>query len=305
MLRPDVWGRIYGERVVQLTPGASLQNAIAALEETSRSASNILGAGMPVDRLNEYRSWSTRQIRSLTGQLMPAAIEELVATRRHWLIQSLDPIAYGVPAMGELVDLEIATCIEAANTAVKELRSQAEAWSRWRGSGVAGVPYPAIVLDTNVLLRHAETLIDVPWNLGLNLFPHQAIALGIPMIVVEELDRLKDSNGVMYLGEEKLAVRTLARKALRSLDTVFQPGYLNWQIRERKGDGMLPGELHAILMTDDLQHTRLRDADLEIIDQAIRLRPFTADVALATYDQSMIFRARSAGLKAFRPTEET
>lgn len=236
---------------------------------------------------------------------MPASIEELVATRRHWLLQSLDPVAYGVPAVGELVDLEIASCVEAINAAVKELRGQAGAWSRWRGSGVAGIPFPAVVLDTNVLLRHAEELIDIPWNVGLNIFPHEAIALGIPMVVVEELDRLKDSNGVMYIGEEKLAVRTLARKALRSLDKVFQAGYLNWQIRERgAADMQLPGELHAILMVDDLPHARMRDADLEIIDQAIRLRPFTADVALATYDQAMIFRARSAGLKAFRPTEE-
>ncbi|WP_308465063.1 PIN domain-containing protein [Rathayibacter soli] len=292
--------------MVQLVPGASLQSAIAALEETSRTASNIFGAGMPVDRLNEYRTWSTRQIRSLTGHLTSASIEELVATRRHWLLQSLDPIAYGVPAVGELVDLELATSREATGTAVKDLRGRADVWSKWAGTGVAGAPFPAVVLDTNVLLRHAESLIDVPWHLGLNVFPHVDIALGIPMIVVEELDRLKDSNGVMYIGEEKLAVRTLARTVLRSLDKVFQAGYLNWQIRQRCAGGMqLAGELHAILMVDDLHHERMRDADLEIIDQAIRLRPFTADVALATYDQAMIFRARNAGLKAFRPIEES
>ncbi|WP_054682159.1 PIN domain-containing protein [Microbacterium sp. No. 7] len=261
---------------------------------------------MPVDRLNEYRTWSTRQIRSLTGQLMPASIEELVASRRHWLLQSLDPIAYGVAAVGELVDLEVTSCIEAVSAALKDLRGQADVWSKWREHGIAGKPYAAVVLDTNVLLRHSENLIDIPWNVGLNIFPHEAIALGIPMVVVEELDRLKDSNGAMYLGDEKLAVRTLARKALRSLDTVFKAGYLNWQIRERGAGGMqLPDELHAILIVDDLHHTRTRDADLEIMDQAIRLRPFTSNVALATYDQAMIFRARSAGLKAFRPTEDS
>lgn len=293
--------------MVQLKPGTTAPAGIAALEDASRSANNIVGAGgVPIDRLNAYRPWSSQQIRALSHHLTTSAVDELVATRRYWLLQSLDPIAYGLPAIGELVDLELAECIAAIDQAAAELRNQARAWSEWRGLNIDGSPFHAVVLDTNVLLRHSESLIDIPWNVGLNVFPHVTIALGVPMVVVEELDRLKDSNGAMYVGDEKLAVRTLARQALRTLDRVFQAGYLNWQIRQRRrGEDRLYGELHAILMIDDLHHARLADADLEIIDQAIRLRPFTAEVALATYDQAMIFRARSTGLKAFRPTDES
>jgi hypothetical protein len=60
--------------------------------------------------------------------------------------------------------------------------------------------------------------------------------------------------------------------------------------------------LNAVLMIDDHRQPRLPDADLQIIDHALRLRPFTIDVAIATYDQSMIFRARAAGLTGFKPT---
>ncbi|MGU3645179.1 PIN domain-containing protein [Microbacterium sp. C23T] len=292
--------------MVHLKPGTTAPAAIAALEEAARSANNLLGAGRTaIDLLSTYRSWSSQQIRSLSSHLTSDSVNDLVATRRYWLIQSLDPIAYGLPAVGELVGLEVTECVNALTEAAKSLQAQASVWSQWRGLGLPGAPFHAVVLDTNVLLRHCDTLIDIRWNVGLNIFPHETIALGIPMVVVEELDRLKDSNGVMYLGEEKLAVRTLARAALRSLDKVFQAGYLNWQIRQSGGSGDgFRGELHAILIVDDLNHARLPDPDLEIIDQAIRLRPFTADVALTTYDQAMIFRARSAGLKAFRPTEE-
>ncbi len=54
-------------------------------------------------------------------------------------------------------------------------------------------------------------------------------------------------------------------------------------------------------MLEDLDHARLPGNDAEIIDSALRLRPYTADVAVATYDRSMLFRARNAGLKAFKP----
>ena len=168
------------------------------------------------------------------------------------------------------------------------------------------MPHHAVVLDTSVLLRHADELIEIEWNRGLNVFPHVTIALGIPMVVVDELDRLKASNASMSIDGEKHATRTLARRALKSLDTVFRGGYLGRLVRQRGTTGVNSfADLHAILIIDDPNQKRLGDADLEIIDQAVRLRPFTADVALATSDQAMIFRARSAGPKAFKPKEES
>lgn len=292
--------------MVQLRPDTTASIAIAALEVAARTGAEVVGAGgAAIDRLNAYRPWSTRQIHALAGQLTSSSVDELIATRRYWLIHSLDPIAYGLPAVAELVDLELSECVSALERALKDLRAKADIWSQWTGANTVGRPFHAVILDTNVLLRHSESLVDIPWNVGLNVFPHEPIALGVPMVVVEELDRLKDSNGAMYLGDEKLAVRTLARQALRSLDKIFQAGYLNWEIRQRGRSGeQLHGELHANLIVDDLHQPRLPDADLEIIDQAIQLRPFTADVAIASYDQAMIFRARSERLTAFKPTSE-
>lgn len=304
-VRCDLAGARYGEQVVQLKPGAAAAAAIAAIAEASRTASNILGTGgSSVDRLNAYRPWSSQHIRALAAHVTAASLDELVSTRRYWTLQSLEPAAYGLPALGGLVDLELSTCVEALDAAARSLDARSNMWSSWRGQGIPGTPHHAVVLDTNVLLRHADELIDIEWNRGLNVFPHVTIALGIPMVVVEELDRLKDSNASMFIAGEKHATRTLARQALKSLDRTFQGGYLDWLVRQRGTDANSFADLHAILMIDDLHQTRLGDADLEIIDQALRVRPFTADVALATYDQAMIFRARSAGLRAFKPTDE-
>lgn len=291
--------------VVQLKPGSDAQAAIAALTEASRTAQNILGsASSAIGMLNTYRPWSSRQIRALSEHLTVAAVDEIVTTRRYWTLQSIDPAAYGLPALAELLELEVSSCIDAMDAAVSTLKGHLSAWSRWRGNNVPGVPFHAVVLDTNVLLRHHEALVDIAWNVGLSIFPHESIGLGVPMVVVEELDRLKDSNASMFIHGEKHATRTLARQALKSLDKVFRGGYLNWQLRDRGDSAKLHGELHAILMVDDLHHARLPEADLEIIDQALRLRPFVQNVALATYDRSMIFRAQNSGLKAFRPTED-
>ena len=305
--RPHVASARYGERVVHLKPGATAPAAIAALKEASRTASNILGAGgASIDRLNAYRPWSSQQLRALAAHVTADSLDDLLATRRYWTLQSLEPAAYGVPALGDLVDLELSARIDALDEAAQSLSSRMDRWSSWRGQGIPGAPHHAVVLDTNVLLRHAHELIEIEWSRGLDILPHVTIALGIPMVVVDELDRLKDSNASMFIDGEKQATRTLARRALKSLDTVFRGGYLDWLVRQQGTTGANSfADLHAILMVDDPNQTRLGDADLEIIDQAVRLRPFTADVALATYDQAMIFRARSAGLKAFKPTEES
>lgn len=230
-------------------------------------------------------------------------MDELLTTQRHWLLLSLDTKSFGAPEIGELVDLEISERISALDVAAGEVRARAGAWSEWRGLNLDGNPLPAIVLDTNVLLRHSHELIELPWNQGVEVFPHVPIVLGVPIAVVEELDKLRHKNDFMYTGDERVPVRDLAGRALKELDRIFQSGYLSWRIRERRSQGdQLLSELHAALMVDDLAHARLPEPDAEIIDQALRLKPYTAKVALATYDRAMSFRAQAAGLKTFRPT---
>lgn len=301
--RAAVVARLYRGRVAQLRPDSTAAHAVAALSEASRGARDILGAGLvPVDRLSRYRIWSSQQVCALSAHLTPSSMNDLVTTQRHWLLLSLDTKSLGGPEVGELVDLEINDRIAALDDAASEVRARAGAWSEWRGPNLDASPRPAVVLDTNVLLRHSHELVELPWSQGLEVFPHVPITLGIPIAVVEELDKLRHKNDFMYTGDDRVPVRDLAGRALKELDRMFQSGYLNWQIRERRSEGsQLLSELHAALMVDDLTHARLPEPDAEIIDQTLRLKPYTAKVVLATYDRAMAFRAQAAGLKTFRP----
>lgn len=187
--------------MVQLLPGTTAAAAIAVLEEASRTAKNILGVGgSAVEKLNAYRPWSSHQIRALSEHLTPATIDQVIATRRYWVLQSIDPVAYGVPALTDLIDLELNDCIRALEAAVNRIRARLGDWGRfgwWPDSDQPG--NPAIILDTNVLLQHAHELLAIDWNAGVDVRRGVSLSLGVPMTVVEELDRLKLSSGTMRL----------------------------------------------------------------------------------------------------------
>lgn len=303
----DIRSPSYREAMVQLAPGGSAAAALAALEEAARAAGNILGTGgSSIDKLNAYRPWSSQQIRALSARLLPSTVDDLIATRRYWVLQALDPAAYGLPALGDLVDLELTDCIAALGQAADEIRSRREQWGRWGWQPNDNRPgHPAIILDTNVLMRHSHELLTIDWNVGIDVRYGQTLSLGIPMTVVEELDRLKLGTGTMTLNGKDVPRRTLARRALAWLDETFPHDFFSTQIREGGLDGGQPvADLNAVLMVDDLRRERLARPDLDILDDAVGLRPFVADVAVATYDHAMIFRARSLGLKAFKPTSD-
>ncbi len=227
-------------------------------------------------------------------------------TRRYWVLHSLDPIAYGVPALAEFVELEFAESITALNEAVKHLRTRLEEWRRWGWHASITQPgHAAIVLDTNVLMRHSHELLTIDWHEGITLRPHEPISLGIPMTVVEELDRLKLATGEMSFGGKKYARRTLARRALSWLDETFPDQNFSTRLRQGQiSQGPPTADLCAVLMIDDLRRDRLTRPDLDILDDAAGLRPFVSEVAVATYDHAMRFRARSLALKAFAPTKD-
>jgi hypothetical protein len=293
--------------VVQLLPGTTAATAIAVLEEASRTAKNILGVGgSPIEKLNAYRPWSSQQIRALSEQLTPAAIDQVIATPRYWVLQSIDPVAYGAPALTDLIDLELNACINALESAVDGVRARLGDWGRFGWRPDSGQPgNPAIILDTNVLLQHVHELLTIDWNAGVSVRRGVSLSLGVPMTVVEELDRLKLSTGTMRIDGEDVPRRTLAKRALNWLDETFPDRHFSNLIRSGAiVDGQPTSDLHAVLMVDDLRRDRLARPDLDILDDAIGLRPFVASVAVATYDRALTFRARSLELDAFRPTPE-
>ena len=290
--------------MVQLLPGSTAATAIATLEEAMRSARNtMVAAEGSIEKLNAYRLWSNQQIRALSAHLTPATVEDVVATRRYWVLQSIDPAAYGLPALAVLIELELTDCISALEAAAKRIEARLEGWGRFGwGPHIDGPGNPAIILDTNVLLQHAHELLNIDWNTGIGVRRGVSLSLGIPMTVVEELDRLKLSTGHMRVNGKDVPRRTLARTALDWLDRTFPDGQFSKLIRQGMIiEGQPTSDLHAVLMIDELRRDRLARPEVDILDDAVGLRAFVASVAVATSDRAMTFRARSLGVHAFRP----
>jgi hypothetical protein len=182
-------------RVIQLRPGTDASAAIRDLLEAARIAENIHGSGNSAfEQLESHRSWSSQQARILSTHVTPSNLDDLLTTRRHWLLHSLDLKSYGPAAVSELVSTELIAATGSLREAVQQLRAESDLWSEWRGHNIAGSPLHAVVLDTNVLLRHHRDLVDIEWNAAFNILPHRPIVLGVPLVVIEELDRHKHSN---------------------------------------------------------------------------------------------------------------
>lgn len=72
--------------------------------------------------------------------------------------------------------MELIEAIESLTESSKALTATTGQWSEWRSYGGAAGRFHAVVLDTNVLLRHREELSEIEWFLGLDIFPHFTIA---------------------------------------------------------------------------------------------------------------------------------
>lgn len=143
-----------------------------------------------------------------------------------------------------------------------------------------------LVIDTSALVE-GGFFEELDW-VGEFQSPGSRVRIVIPIIVIEELDDLKDR-------ERKEAVGERARKVLRrmlDLSRDCSPG-TPVNIPKRKN-------VTFEIFLDDDWHRRMPNNDSEIIDQALLVKELTGqDVGLVTGDASMEFRARRQGLRTF------
>jgi len=147
-----------------------------------------------------------------------------------------------------------------------------------------------VVPDTSALVR-GVWFEDLDWPAELKLSP--TVRIVVPILVVEELDRLKDRERITKAGDR--ARRVLRR--LRTLCAAVSPGHPA-KLPQRTGVTI------EVLVDDDWHQRRPNDA--EIIDQALLVKALTGqDVRLVCVDAAMEFRARQHGLTVFAmPTHD-
>ena len=244
---------------------------------------NARSAGSTHELVSRYGSLCLETVRQLQYELTNRALDELVLSDRYRLIM----MTLGSDAAGQLVDLELALLQRRFADAAKAVNAEIQRW------GTVGW---LIVPDTNVLLHVLDNDIDrVGWRDLAGLPGKDPIVVVIPMVVVDELDRLKRSG--------KDAVRTRARVTIRAIHRL-----LDGDPQRFASIGEQDGTDRLAVFLDSPGHVRMESADSEIIDRAVALMAraeprvhsvdpeFARPVRLLTADQGMALRAGQAGL---------
>lgn len=136
-----------------------------------------------------------------------------------------------------------------------------------------------LVLDTSVFIKHETKLEDTDFFV-LAGAGAEAVRVTVPMVVVDELDRLKESRDKQ--------VRWRAGYSLAVLDRLLDSN-------ERLG------RVKVEVFFDNPGHVRLPDEDDEIVDRALAVHAIAAgSVQLVTYDTGMSMRAKWANLPVLK-----
>lgn len=252
--------------------GVPLNSLIGVLGEIALDAGNTpakTGMHIPTDLLSGYLSWIDTAERRLTHLLSRRDIDALLFTRRHWSLRSMDG---GSTGLASAVRLELEQRKSALEALSDDLASFHSHWER--RSGIVAVP------DTNVFLDHAEPIDTLPWPdiIGNATDVHVVI----PLLVVDELDKLKRHNNK--------ALQRAARNSLRWLESLT-----------RGNDGPSSSREAATIeiLADSPRHSRVEDPDYEILDRAALLERLTPlPVYVVTQDLGMRVRAGSLGINA-------
>lgn len=265
---------------VRTLPGVSGVQALRVLQAAETVYLNL--RGMSTDAIvlhTELLKATNEQIGALSYVLPPSEIERLVTTRSYWAVVAFD--GAGRPrALNAMLSAEIDDKIRTLTNAVAELSAHRQTW--------IDVEH-LLVPDTNVLLHHPQSFPNVPWDL---LVPDDGrhVTLGIPIVVVDELDKAKLRTDKVLNADEK--VRDRARRSLRSLER-FLTG------TDPNPFAAGGAEVTVRVLDADWDRERRGTSDQQIIGAAIDARD-AADVptTLVSDDLGMRVRASTAGLHA-------
>lgn len=249
------------------------------IRDCAREAGNARGAGPGIERLlNRYLQWAENSEPQLTNVLGSQAVE-LLHTPRHWEIRRT---AVTSPRFAALINAEL----DARQSQLNLFGDYLEDFRRrWRTSGTL------VVADTNLYLHAPQTFDFINWR---GLVPGASdVQLVVPLVVVDELDRLKRSAN-------KPETRRRALDSLRRLDKLFSDDVLVAKPLPST-DQQQPATIR--LLHEPPRHQRLATTDAEIAERARYLADVSGSrVVVATSDRGMRLRVLSLGREAtFQP----
>ena len=279
-------------------PGISLDNLVENLQRIHTDAFNLRGGGgaqTAHKRLLAYLEWASDAARMLRNQVSESDVAALVLTRRYELLLSSSGTMASTAqerVVNDLVSLELDQRVADFEDAIKTLQSERDRWAR---SGALVVP------DSSFYIRYPDKLENVDFRPLLSI-REENVSVLIPIVVVDELDGLKQYS--------KQQVRWRSGYTLAVLDRVLRWTTGRATLREADfsvlGTGGIPrGEVTVELLFDPPGHMRLPINDDEIVDRALAIQILAErPVTLLTYDTGMSTRARNAGLRVVKPSED-
>jgi rRNA-processing protein FCF1 len=279
--------------LVTCLPGTDRKSVRDALSTQHTTVINLRGsgAGSAYTRLLDYLDWTNVAATTLSRLISAADVERLILTPQyHVLVAGLGTMAgtESQRVVNGLVSAELDQRVEAFEKAIKALDAQIGQWS---------TTAEFVVLDTSVYIQHPQKLEELEIAPFLKL-DHENIHVLVPIIVVDELDGLKQSKD--------RTTRWWAGYTLAVLDRLFERRTGQVVLRqanflEARSGAVLRGEVSIELVFDPPGHVRLPINDDEIVDRAKSIEPLAArNIWLVTYDTGQSMRARSQGLKAVK-----
>jgi hypothetical protein len=272
-------------------PGVDRDTVLRAIKQAHEAADNLRSAGphTAYGRLLSYLEWSTLTVQSLRYQISTADIDRLILTPRHAaLLAGVSDLAHASQQrlVNGLIDLELTDRVEALDEAAKTLKETITRWS-WPGAFV--------VADSSFYIQHHTMLAEADLHEALSFPTGDDIRLLFPIVVIDELDRLKEAG--------KQRPRWRAGHTLGVLDGILSTTGIGTLRRRQLPElpanpsGPVIGEITAEVVFDQPGHTRLPNPDDEIIDRALAVKSLAGrDVHLLTYDTGQATRGRLAGL---------
>ncbi|MEU1499648.1 PIN domain-containing protein [Streptomyces sp. NPDC005732] len=281
------------DMLVSPLPGVDRKHLHETLGKVHQNVANLFTSGPHeyYERLLAYLDWAVDAVGRLDTLISSADLDRLVLTKRHdQLLAGLDNFTIGTTQrlVNHLVSAELRQRTEAFGAAVEVLAQELQRWQ------LRGVP---VVADSSFYIKHPEKLEEVDFAKLLDVTEHP-VHLVVPMVVVDELDQLKETKD--------RHLRWRAGYTLAVLDRLFQKSTEQAVLREvdpevQRTTGARRGEVTVQLMLDPPRHVRLPINDDEIVDRALALKPLSGrEVTVLTYDTGQATRARVAGLRDFK-----
>jgi hypothetical protein len=174
-------------------PGVNRENLLKTLQSVCTDVYNLRDGGGAArnayERLLAYVEWTSAAVRMLGNQVSDGDLDRLVLTERYQLLAGLAGTMTSTEqpvqrVVNGLVSLELDERVADFEAAIKALQSQIARWS---------VYGHYVVPDTSFYVHHKDKLEQVDFGPLIDVWQSEVTVL-VPIVIVDELDRLKESK---------------------------------------------------------------------------------------------------------------